>query len=185
MKNIFRYGRHFLAAKGRHGTHSPFVYAFVEQVLRNKSRFYYKGTSTHFTGREAMLLARIIRYLQPAAIAVDIDYKADVEQVAAIALSGDIPVMPFDDTIDRNAVTGKLLILSAGNEEAFKNKISAALAFPETYALIVAPHKEEASEAVWNTLCALHEVQLRLDLWHFGLLVHDPVFKASQHFRLR
>jgi hypothetical protein len=33
------YLRYIWKAKGRHGTHSPFVYAFIEQVLRSKQPF--------------------------------------------------------------------------------------------------------------------------------------------------
>ena len=57
MYKLLQYLRYILVAKSRHGVHSPFVYAFIEEVLRNTPQNHIrKKLVTYFEDRRIIWL---------------------------------------------------------------------------------------------------------------------------------
>lgn len=188
MKKILRRGKHFLRAKGRHGTHSPFVYAFVEQVLRNKSRFRlaYDVRQKGFTRKELNLLARTIRFLQPSCILADEHLMPLLRDVVPSITDEVIPVQNLKEGyLKRPVSAGQQLVVTLCYDAPSLTLLQSYLKQPDVYVLVVKPHASGAAEENWLALSEISEVNMRLDLWHLGVLINDAVFKASQSFRLR
>ena len=83
MKRLLNYSRHWFRSKGRHGTHSPFVYAFVEQVLRNKNKIKTEriqqlpARQTGLSLREMKLFYKTLYFLKPVYVLVPDDAGLD------------------------------------------------------------------------------------------------------------
>lgn len=185
MKNMLRFGRHLLHAKGRHGTHSPFVYAFVENVLRSRKRFRLNITGRKFRRKEINLLARTIYFIRPDKILVDAALMNLLNGIISLPGLESIVVMELNEHNIAQPGNEKILFLSEGISDVSVALLSTAVNRSIASVLLLHPHINKSSEASWQLLSALTEVRMKLDLWHFGLLLNDPAFKASQYFRLR
>lgn len=186
MKNILRYGRHLLHAKGRHGTHSPFVYAFVENVLRNKKRFSSKNISDRkLSNKEINLLIRTIYFLKPDNILVDEELLNLLNNIALLPGLENIAIAELNERNVDQPTKRQTLLISSGASISTVALLRTAIQKATVSILFINPHTTISSEEHWQSLSAMSEVKMRLDLWHLGLLLNDPVFKASQYFRLR
>lgn len=186
MKNILRYGRHLLHAKGRHGTHSPFVYAFVENVLRNKKRFSSKNISDRkLSNKEINLLIRTIYFLKPDNILVDEELLNLLNNIALLPGLENIAIAELNERNVDQPTKRQTLLISRGTSISTVALLRTAIQKATVSILFINPHTTISSAEHWQSLSAMSEVKMRLDLWHLGLLLNDPVFKASQYFRLR
>lgn len=198
MKNLLRYGRHLLHAKGRHGTHSPFVYAFVEHVLRSKKRYHLKNISGRkLSSKEVNLLIRTIYFLKPGRVLVDKELLNLLNSITSLHGLEGITIAELNErNVDQQVEVETLLISDSTNIVETRN--CASLPVLSTVALLrtaiqkstvsvlfINPHANKSSAENWQFLSALPEVKMKLDLWYLGLLLNDPAFKASQYFRLR
>ena len=67
---ILQYLRHWRRAHGRHGTHSPFVYGFVEEVLRQKDGAIGERILRYCNAQQFLSAADIVRAKPPDVILV-------------------------------------------------------------------------------------------------------------------
>jgi len=177
VKRILQYGRHLLRARGRHGTHSPFVYAFVEQVMRARPQVALPQQD-RFRPKEAGLLYQTLRYLSPRVICAD---PAVLDAVAAIAIQA-LPDVPVQAWTSEPVPPQALLICNA--DDVLPDRLQHLPDHP-LKVLLAGPHEHKAAESIWMQVAASASVKMSIDYWYFGLLVSDPAFKAKQHFRLR
>jgi hypothetical protein len=185
MKNMLRYGRHLLHAKGRHGTHSPFVYAIVENVLRSKKRFRLNTADRKFRSKEINLLIRTIYFIMPDRILADAALMNLLKAIISLPGLENIMVTEINEHHVAQPSNEKILLLSDSTRADSVALLSTAIRKSIVSVLLLNPHTNKSSEESWQLLSALPEIKMRLDLWHFGLLLNDPAFKASQYFRLR
>jgi hypothetical protein len=187
MKNMLRYGRHLLHAKGRHGTHSPFVYAFVENVLRSKRRFRLKRITAEkqLTVKATNLLIRTVHFLQPEKILVDKELLNLLNNIISSPGLEGITVVELNEYHVEQPAEEKTLLISDCTTPAHLALLRTAIQKSTVSVLFINPHANKFSTENWQLLSALPEVKMGLDLWYLGLLLNDPAFKASQYFRLR
>lgn len=182
LKRFLQYGRHLLRSRGRHGTHSPFVYAFVEQVMRARGNAP-RAIPSGLGKREAGLLFRMLRYLKPQLVCLRGNDALSPGELVAAA-TGDAAVLSF--SAQRQPlpdVTGHVLVIAPDDTpEAWTALLPNAARVSLLY---LRPHAGEASTASWSLALKSDSIQMSLDLWFWGLIVKDSSFKARQHFRLR
>lgn len=188
MKRLLNYGRHWFRSKGRHGTHSPFVYAFVEQVLRNKNKIKTQRVrqlplrQTALPLREMKLLYKSLYFLKPEYVLLPDDTGLDwIKDIMPFIVPGAAvkQVAGFDYTA--GGQDGLLLMPAADRYRSCCQKAIRA----GMRVLVFNPHTATDTPGLWNDLYTDPEVNMSLDYWYFGLLIHDAAFKQKQHFRLR
>lgn len=186
MKRLLNYSWHWFKSKGRHGTHSPFVYAFVEQVLRNKNKIKTAQVKQLpvpwqvVSLREMKLLYKTLYFLKPEQVLLPEDSGLDWIKnivphiVAGAAVSN---AQTFDYTTgDRQ----RMLVMPA--EDRYYSVFEQAIRGGIT---VLVWHPHGAGPALWERLYTDPVVTMSLDYWYFGLLMNDIAFKQKQHFRLR
>lgn len=179
---MFDYLKYALKAKGRHGTHSPFVYLFVEEVLRKpKSPI----QSFKHLDKSNKILIRLISFLK-----VETLYtlsNSNIQQKEMIQMLFPKLDLKVVEAINEIKLFDNALLLLDLNDldytscTALKNIKNQA----NFSVFISAIHNQAKQQETWEQLRNLFNFPMSLDFWIGGLLIQDPSFKVKQHFVLK
>ncbi len=159
---ITEYLRYKWTAKGRHGTHSPFVYALVDDVLLNdKSK----------VGIFALKFSQAGAY-----------YEQLLQRIAGYYGYHSLLTVPINSAIPAGQLCDILLIKAA--DVALLNQ-NLPLLQRDGMAVVTNIHTTAAHSVAWRAICANEEVSMSIDLYGTGLLFFKQAFKEKQHFVLQ
>lgn len=155
------YLRYLYAARGRHGTHSPFVYEFVEQVVQGHSHQPF-NTATFAGNKYDALLARVAAYY---------GYKGVIEL----------------STAEDHCEPLHINILSVNTPECWVREVQKNQVNIGSAGLVVAPgiYIDGRHHRQWQALIAEPSVTMSLDLYGMGLLLFRREFLVKQHFIIK
>ena len=160
---IVAYLRYRWRAKGRHGTHSPFVYGFIENVVLNDS-----GD----VEMQPMLLSGIA--LKYEKLVNRIVHQYNYKSVWRMQEAN--PAAQYD-----------LLVVSSEEPERWKDSIEKhRSAIKNGGCMVVCGiHQTPSHTNAWKEVIQWEKTLLSLDVYGIGLLFFREEFKEKQHFVIR
>ncbi len=149
-------------AKGRHGTHSPFVYALIEDVLLNNKQD---------VNRTALSFPQVDGYYQKLLQRIAGYY--GYQSLLTVPTNGAIPTPQLYD----------ILLVDAEHANSLFQYIKALQ--QDGMVVVANIHTTVARSMAWRAICANEEVRMSIDLYGTGLLFFKQAFKEKQHFVLQ
>ncbi len=163
LHNFIAYVEYKWKAKGRHGTHSPFVYDFAEHVLLDKELLNkeYLIECGWLPLKYENLICRIATYYNYK--------KVLLLQSSANSKDVDVLLLPEKEPGKWMSLLDEQLHLLNRNGIVILSGI----------------HKTAAHSKAWKTIIKQPQVRMSIDLFGVGLLLFREEFKEKQHFVLK
>lgn len=165
IHSITEYIRYRRKANNRHGIHSPFAYAFVEDVIEDRKHISIPDITIPWTStpenRIDTLLKRILAYYQ---------YSRIINLIANENGKGTYDVLLIDNNPE------KWQHILAHNSSLIGN---------DSVVIISGIHYNKAHSTAWQKVCENSIVRMSIDLYHIGLLFYKTEFLVKQHFILK
>ncbi len=149
------YLKHSLTANSRHGTHSPFVYRLVDEVVYRKREPGEQGD------KASRLIERLIKWFRP-------------QQVVYIG-AAEVPDGPLDFIIVRRDDTERI------NDSL--NQLWPQL-HVDSVLVVEGIYRNAGLKRLWQSIQAKPRVTVTVDLFHVGL-VFFHLGQAKEHFQIR
>jgi hypothetical protein len=163
LHGFLEYLKYKWTAKGRHGIHSPFVYAFVEDVIQNRKKITITNAiAIPGVPQPYVILAnRLAQRYNYRAILTLHDNETEANP--------DVLILPGDEPHLWETAAGKYF-------QRLKK---------DSVVFVIDIHKTAAHSKTWELLCARKGTLMSIDLYGMGLLFFKEEFKEKQHFVLR
>lgn len=170
-------------AKGRHGTHSPFVYAFVERVLRSKEIF--KNCPKGFSQKSWQRLNATLKYLAVKEILFSEGFSAEI--IAALSKNWSELKMGVIKAGALCIPSDSLLLLYPQDQKTIGCLLENPLSSPDgRFSIyVLGPHGNEQAFEQMFSLKNNAAFKMVLDFWEGLLLLDSNDFKEKQIFELR
>ena len=166
LHTFWEYLKYKWKAKGRHGTHSPFVYDFVEQVALNK----------HVIDKQYII----------DDLNLPLRYENLISRMAAHYDYNNIMLVPMKN--DR-ATTNRadVLIFDDAEPLLWTNllKEHKPILNNNGAVVVINIHKSAIHTFGWQQLRNSNSVRMSMDLYSIGILFFKEEFKIQQHFILK
>lgn len=162
IHSITQYIRYRWHAHSRHGIHSPFAYAFIEDVLENRKHIQPSDTLIPWPqqtpARYDALLKRMITY-----------YRHDT----------------VGNPFSINSAAKGIMLIGHDCPAAWAATVSNTPFHKEHIVVLTGIHRSAAHTWSWNDVCNETAVKMSMDLYDIGLLFFRKEFLVKQHFVLR
>ena len=159
---LIAYVQYLWRAKKLHGVHSPFAYAFSEDILY-----------TDHSAVQPLLVdipakyARLLSYLKD---------KGGYQQLYTLGSDSNNSILPDTMVVITEKNPGKWLQLF--NKHLQELKAGCVIAIP-------AIHQSKRHDKKWKRLYTHPKILMSIDLYGIGLIFFKPEFKEKQHFVLK
>ena len=191
LRYIYFLFRHYVTAKTRHGTHSPFVYRLLDEVVYRYHEPMESGIGSGWKGsgwepgRTDKLVARLARYLKPSTMVqlaepqagCALYWQAVLPGVRFFTEADDLSAVGHIDFlyIERTVATG--VVSHPGFTDLGRMGCNSVILYRE-------PYFDGDSNRCWNRIKQFPEVTVTIDLFHLGLAFMKKD-QRPQHFRIR
>lgn len=162
--SVKEYLRYRIKARGRHGTHSPFVYAFVEDILRGHA----------LVG-------------PPAVVPIpNSPHSESLNRIAAYYRYNSVLRLHPGDTL--TGFTGRFDIITLSSLPGdWPQQVIAALPLLADGGMLVLTgiHSTPSHVATWHAVHSSSKVVMSIDMFHTGFIFKSPSFLRKQHFVIK
>lgn len=177
-----------------HGTHSPFVYDFIVNVLNDERVFYSfkelisqrrKLRNTQLLNPQKIdeLLFRMVDYYAIQSIATI--NASEITEKYFVKSNADLKYTKLNKLSGVSNSNFNAIYIDVNDNVVGNLSSLLALCSPKSFILVNKNHKNPAQEKLWNDLMNDSRINTTIDLYHLGIAVINNDFKVKQHFNIR
>ena len=187
LPSFIEYLKYRRKAKTRHGVHSPFVFDFIEKMLRKRVHVsplavdkYLPVNELHLPENQRQLLFCVIRYFHSEHMINFIENeKGHVEKYIGTDGRGR-ELQPVSYDADCMLLCVKDPHAWSSLFRMYQNTLSA-----NSMVVVMNIHQTKLHTELWEQLYNKTDVRLSIDIFDMGLLFFKEEFKEKQHFILK